>query len=73
MKEGICIPNVTFKTRVGDEKPNGGGCPIGGEWKDVTTREIFEGNTVVVFSLPEHSHQHVLHTKYLFLMNHMTK
>jgi len=52
MKEGICIPNVTFKTRVGDEKPNGVGCPIGGEWKDVTTREIFEGNTVVVFSLP---------------------
>ncbi|MDF1497339.1 MAG: peroxiredoxin [Patescibacteria group bacterium] len=43
------VPDVIFKTRVRDET-------IGGEnpfrWQDVTTKEIFAGKKVVVFSLP---------------------
>ena len=38
--EGKRVPNVTFRTRVK------------GDWKNVTTDEIFKGKTVVVFSLP---------------------
>jgi glutaredoxin-like protein len=38
--EGKRVPKVTFRTR--DE----------GQWKDVTTDEIFNGKTVVVFALP---------------------
>ena len=40
IKEGSRIPQVTFRTRQGND------------WKDVTTDEIFKGRTVVVFSLP---------------------
>ena len=39
-KEGQKVPNVTFRTRQD------------GEWKDVTTDDLFKGKTVVVFSLP---------------------
>jgi glutaredoxin-like protein len=39
-QEGKRIPNVTFRTR------------IGGEWRNVTSDEIFKGQNVVVFSLP---------------------
>jgi peroxiredoxin len=49
MKSGVCVPSVTFKTRVRDHL-------IGGDnpfvWRDVTTKEIFGGRRVVVFSLP---------------------
>jgi glutaredoxin-like protein len=38
--EGKRIPKVTFRTRQA------------GQWKDVTTDEIFNGKTVVVFALP---------------------
>jgi len=38
--EGKRIPDVTFRTREN------------GQWKDVSTREIFDGRTVVVFALP---------------------
>ncbi len=38
--EGKPVPNVTFKTRAN------------GQWKDVTTDDLFKGQTVVVFSLP---------------------
>jgi glutaredoxin-like protein len=38
--EGKRVPHVTFRTREG------------GQWKDVTTDQIFKGRTVVVFSLP---------------------
>jgi glutaredoxin-like protein len=38
--EGKRVPDVTFRTREG------------GQWKDVTTRELFAGRKVVVFSLP---------------------
>lgn len=39
-KEGQHVPDVTFKTRKSDE------------WVDVTTAQLFDGKTVVVFSLP---------------------
>jgi glutaredoxin-like protein len=39
-QEGRKVPQVTFRTRVGND------------WKNVTTDEIFKGQTVVVFSLP---------------------
>ena len=38
--EGRSVPNVTFRTRDGDE------------WLEVTTDDLFKGKTVVVFSLP---------------------
>jgi glutaredoxin-like protein len=38
--EGKHVPNVTFKTRTDHE------------WKDVTTADLFQGRTVIVFSLP---------------------
>lgn len=38
--EGRKVPEVDFRVREGDE------------WKTVTSKEIFEGKTVVVFSLP---------------------
>jgi glutaredoxin-like protein len=38
--QGKRVPQVTFRTRVA------------GQWKDVTTDQLFKGRTVVVFSLP---------------------
>ncbi len=38
--EGQHVPNVTFRTRQGDQ------------WVDVTTDDLFKGKTVVLFSLP---------------------
>ena len=39
-REGQTVPATTFRTRVGSD------------WVDVTTDELFNGRTVVVFSLP---------------------
>jgi len=39
--EGKQVPQVTFRTRTAQ-----------GEWKNVTTDELFKGRTVAVFSLP---------------------
>ncbi|MBT8442053.1 MAG: glutathione peroxidase [Gammaproteobacteria bacterium] len=39
-REGSRVPDVTFKTRRGSE------------WVDVTSRELFAGRNVIVFSLP---------------------
>lgn len=39
-KENTKVPSVTFRTR------------SNGEWKDVTTDDLFKGKRVVVFSLP---------------------
>jgi glutaredoxin-like protein len=39
-REGKQVPQVSFRTRAG------------GEWKTVTTDDVFKGKTVVVFSLP---------------------
>jgi len=43
------VPNVTFKTRVRDEKI-GGSNPY--RWQDVTSDEIFKGKKIVLFALP---------------------
>ena len=34
------IPEVTFKTRIGDNEALGGACSIGGEWKNVSTSDM---------------------------------
>jgi len=46
------IPNVTFAFREGDETPEEGGCPIGGEFIFKTSTELFANKRVVIFSLP---------------------
>jgi glutaredoxin-like protein len=38
--EGKRVPDVTFRTRQD------------GQWKDVTSKEVFSGRTVIVFALP---------------------
>ena len=58
MKEGIKVPDTTFKYRVRtDGKPithvdttNGSANPF--DWKDVTCNDIFKDRRVVIFSLP---------------------
>ncbi len=40
-REGQKVPQATFKTRT-----------EGGDWKSVSTDDVFKGKTVVVFSLP---------------------
>ena len=40
LSEGSRVPRVTFRTRAN------------GEWRNLTTDEVFTGKTVVVFSLP---------------------
>ncbi|HUX81171.1 MAG TPA: peroxiredoxin [Candidatus Paceibacterota bacterium] len=49
LQEGVRVPDVVFKTRVRDES-------LGGEnpyrWQDVSSAEIFDGKTIVVFGLP---------------------
>ena len=46
------VKNHTFKFRVGDSEEKGGCTFIGGEWKDVSTDELFKDKKVVLFSLP---------------------
>ena len=46
------IPEVIFKNRIGDNQNLGGGCSIGGEWKNVTTKDLFNNKKIVLFSLP---------------------
>ena len=41
-----------FKFRIGDTDEKGGCTFIGGEWKDVSTKELFNDKKVVIFSLP---------------------
>lgn len=52
MNDNYAIPEITFQCRVGDEQPEEGGCPIGGEFVGKTTTELFGGKRVLVFSLP---------------------
>jgi peroxiredoxin len=49
MKDGVCVPDVTFKVRVRDESI-GGDNPF--KWQDFTSKDYFGGKRVVVFSLP---------------------
>ena len=41
-----------FKFRIGDTDEKGGCTFIGGEWKDVSTSDLFNDKKVVIFSLP---------------------
>ena len=41
-----------FKFRIGDTDEKGGCTFIGGEWKDVSTKELFGDKKVVIYSLP---------------------
>lgn len=43
------VPNITFKTRVRDNSLNSEN-PF--RWQDVTSKEIFDNKTIVVFALP---------------------
>jgi peroxiredoxin len=43
---------MRFTFRKGDEVPEGGGCPIGGEWVHQGTPELFGGKKVLVIGLP---------------------
>ena len=52
MIDEMKIPAITFQCRVGDEEPEEGGCPIGGEFVGKTTDELFGGKRVIVLSLP---------------------
>jgi len=52
MNDNFKIPEITFQCRVGDEEPEDGGCPIGGEFVGKTTTELFGNKRVLVFSLP---------------------
>ena len=45
--QGMKIPKVTFRVRVGDEEPTDGGCAIGGEWKNMTTDDYFKDKRVL--------------------------
>lgn len=49
MSQEHYVPQATFKTRVRDESI-GGDNPF--RWQDLTTEEIFDNKTVLVFSLP---------------------
>ena len=49
---GTHLPNVEFAFRVGDDEPENGGCPIGGEFVYQSTSDVFDGQRVIVFSLP---------------------
>jgi len=48
----MLVPNVTFAFREGDEPPEQGGCPIGGEFVFKTSNDLFADKRVVIFSLP---------------------
>jgi len=49
MKEGVCVPQVTFKTRVRDDSIEG---PNPYRWEDKTSEDYFGDKRVVLFSLP---------------------
>ena len=46
---GQRVPDVTFKTRVRDER-HAGENPY--RWQDVTSEDYFAGKRVILFSLP---------------------
>ena len=52
IKIGDLVPNVNILFREGDRRPEQGTCPIGGEFVAKSTRELFAGKRVIIFSLP---------------------
>ena len=51
LKIGDKVPLVTFIGREGDTAPDGG-CPIGGQFVEQTTHDVFKDKRVIVFALP---------------------
>lgn len=49
LQPGDRVPEVIFKTRIGDGPVCGDNA---GSWKDVTTADVFAGKKVIVFALP---------------------
>jgi len=49
LQAGDRVPEVVFKTRVGDALVCG---DSSGSWKDVTTADVFAGKKVIVLALP---------------------
>jgi peroxiredoxin len=49
LTEGASVPEVIFKTRVGDGPVCGGS---DGHWQDVATKELFSEKKVIAFALP---------------------
>ena len=49
MKNGLSLPDVTFRTRVRDESAGG---PNPFRWQDMTTADYFAGKRTILFSLP---------------------
>jgi len=46
------VPNVPLAFREGDEPPESGGCPIGGQFVITQSIDLFAGKRVILFSLP---------------------
>lgn len=49
LRESDRVPQTIFKTRVRDEAVGG---PNPFRWQDVSSKEVFDGKKIVVFSLP---------------------
>jgi peroxiredoxin len=53
LQEGEHVPEVVFKTREHDQAVAATVCESSGHrWKDVSSKEIFDGKKIVVFGLP---------------------
>ena len=52
LKQGDTIPEIKFCFREGDTRPDTGTCPIGGEFVEKTTTELFSDKKIIIFSLP---------------------
>tara|TARA_B100001113_G_scaffold227803_1_gene187030 strand:+ start:2499 stop:3041 length:543 start_codon:yes stop_codon:yes gene_type:complete len=52
LKQGDLIPQIKFCFREGDSRPETGTCPVGGEFIEKTTTELFSNKRVIIFSLP---------------------
>ncbi len=52
VKSGDIVPEIKFCFREGDKRPQTGTCPIGGEFVEKSTSDLFSKKRVIVFSLP---------------------
>ncbi len=58
------VPEIIFKTRIGDNQSLGGGCSIGGQWKDVSTTDLFKNKKLFYFHCQAPIHPPVLLNNY---------
>ena len=52
MKAGDIVPDIKFCFRVGDTRPESGTCPVGGEFIEKSTVDLFSNKKIIIFSLP---------------------